>query len=69
MYRSLITILLNHTLFAKQMIFRFYMNLKLVINGVPFCHIIVCRVALEINKIQRKSVNAHKRSESRTVEG
>ena len=26
------------------MIFRLYMNLKLVINGVPFCHIIVCRV-------------------------
>ena len=69
MCRSVITILLNHTLFAKQMIFRFYMNLKLVINGVPFCHIIVCLVALEINKIQRKSVNAHKRSESRTVEG
>ena len=69
MCRSVITILLNHTLFAKQMIFRFYMNLKLVINGVPFCHIIVCRVTLEINKIQRKSVNAHKRSESRTVEG
>lgn len=49
--------------------FRFYINLKLVINGVPFCHIIVCRVALEINKIQRKSINAHKRSELRTVEG
>ena len=45
------------------------MNLKLVINGVPFCHIIVCRVALEINTIQRKSINGHKRSESRTVEG
>ena len=44
MYRSVITILLNHTLFAKKMIFRFYMNLKPVINGVPFCHIIVCRV-------------------------
>ena len=69
MCRNVITILLNHTLFAKQMIFSFYMNLKLVINGVPICHIIVCRVALEINKIQRKSVNAHKRSESRTVEG
>ena len=45
------------------------MNLKLVINGVPFCHIIVCRVALEINTVQRKSINGHKGSESRTVEG
>ena len=26
------------------MIFRFYIILKIVINGVPFCHIIVCRV-------------------------
>ena len=70
MCRSVVIILLNHTLFAKQMVFRFYMNLKLVINGVPFCHVIVCRIALEINKIQRESIsNAHKRSDSRTIEG
>ena len=69
MYRSVITILLNHTLFAKQMIqvLHEFKTSNQRCSLLP--HYRLSCVALEINKIQRKSVNAHKRSESRTVEG